>query len=165
MAETTADVRRDIELTRMRMSNTIAELERKLNVLEVVRDHPWPAIAVAAGAGFLLAGTGADMKAARAAAATTAATTKGATGRIAPMIDDLVSRVFGGVHEALGQRADVLVDELRRAIVGPAAGPARAAAVTTAAVGYGGSTRDQQLSVDGREPGVGGVRPAVPRAD
>ena len=43
MVETTADVRRDIELTRERMSSTLAELERKLNVTEVVRDHPWPA--------------------------------------------------------------------------------------------------------------------------
>ena len=31
MAETTADVRRDIEMTRERMSNTLADLEKKLN--------------------------------------------------------------------------------------------------------------------------------------
>jgi hypothetical protein len=48
MAETTADVRRDIELTRERMSDTLAQLEQKLNVMQVVRDHPWPAIALAA---------------------------------------------------------------------------------------------------------------------
>ena len=36
MAETTADVRRDIELTRERMSRTLDELEQKLNVVQIV---------------------------------------------------------------------------------------------------------------------------------
>ena len=62
MAETTADVRRDIELTRERMSDTILELERKFDVGQVVRDHPWPAIGLAAAAGFLLSGSRAAKK-------------------------------------------------------------------------------------------------------
>src|SRR3954464_1028086 len=78
MAETTADVRRDIELTRERMSSTIDELERKLNVTQMVRDHPWPALALAVGAGVLLSGSRADVK----AAAATAAATKGASSKI-----------------------------------------------------------------------------------
>ena len=57
MAETTADVRRDIELTRERMSSTLAQLEQKMNVVQIVKDHPWPAIAVAFGAGVLLSGS------------------------------------------------------------------------------------------------------------
>ena len=126
MAETTADVRRDIELTRERMSNTIAELERKLNVTQVVRDHPWPAIALAAGAGFLLSGSGADVKAAGAAASTVAAT-KGASSRLGPLLDDLVAKVLGGVQEALESRADELVDELKRAIGAPEARGGRTA--------------------------------------
>ena len=124
MAETTADVRRDIELTRERMSNTIAELERKLNVTQVVRDHPWPAIALAAGAGFLLSGSGADVKAAGVAASSVAAT-KGASSRLGPLLDDLVAKVLGGVHDALESRADELVDELKRAIGAPEAGAGR----------------------------------------
>jgi hypothetical protein len=51
MAETTADVRRDIELTRERMSSTLNQLERKLNVSQIVKDNPWPAVGVAFGAG------------------------------------------------------------------------------------------------------------------
>ena len=43
MAETTADVRRDIELTRERMSDTLTQLEQKLNLMQVVKEHPWPA--------------------------------------------------------------------------------------------------------------------------
>ena len=78
MAETTADVRRDIELTRERMSETIAQLEQKMNVVQVVRDHPWPSLALAAGAGFLLANTKADVK----AAAATVAATGGASSKV-----------------------------------------------------------------------------------
>ena len=71
MAETTADVRRDIELTRERMSTTLQQLEQKLNVKQVVRENPWPALAIAVGAGVLLSRSRADV---RAAAATVAAT-------------------------------------------------------------------------------------------
>ena len=66
MAETTADVKRDIALTRERMSSTLAELEHKLNVTQIVRDNPWPALAIAVGAGLVLSGSGADVKAAAA---------------------------------------------------------------------------------------------------
>ena len=52
MAETTADVRRDIELTRERMSSTLTELEQKLNLTRVVKDHPWPALALAVPSGL-----------------------------------------------------------------------------------------------------------------
>lgn len=120
MAETTADVRRDIELTRERMSDTILELERKLDVSQIVRDHPWPAIALAAGAGFLLSGTRADVKAAG-AAATTVSATKGKASRLGPVLDDLVSKVLTGINDALQQRADELVDELKLAIGAPPA--------------------------------------------
>ena len=66
MAETTADVRRDIELTRERMSDTLTQLEQKLNVMQVVKDNPWPALAVAVAAGALLAGSRSDVRAAAA---------------------------------------------------------------------------------------------------
>ena len=54
MAETTADVRRDIELTRNRISDTLEQLEHKLNVTQLVRDNPWPALALAVGLGYLI---------------------------------------------------------------------------------------------------------------
>ena len=118
MAETTADVRRDIEVTRERMSSTLAELEQKLNVMEIVRDHPWPAIALAVGAGVLLSGSGADVKAA--AAATTA--TRGASSKLGTALDDMVATLLGGVHQALDQRVSGWVDELKGAIGAPAQG-------------------------------------------
>ncbi|HEY0972468.1 MAG TPA: DUF3618 domain-containing protein [Gemmatimonadales bacterium] len=118
MAETTADVRRDIELTRERMSHTIAELEGKLNVMQTVRDHPWPAIGVAAAAGFLLAGSGADNRAAHAVSAAAVAT-KSRGSRFGPMLDDLLGRVLMGVQDVLEQKADELVGDLRNALGAP----------------------------------------------
>jgi ElaB/YqjD/DUF883 family membrane-anchored ribosome-binding protein len=93
MHETTADVRRDIEETRVRVSRTLAELEtevgsRKDAVVERVvalrdgvtsagstvqetiadfaREHPWYALATAVGIGLVIGRTGADEAAARA---------------------------------------------------------------------------------------------------
>jgi hypothetical protein len=116
MVETTADVRRDIELTRERMSSTLAELEQKLNVMKVVRDHPWPALAIAVGAGVLLSGSSADVK----AAAATVTATKGASSRLGSALDDVVGTLMGAVHQALDARIVGWVDELKTAIGAPA---------------------------------------------
>jgi hypothetical protein len=115
MVETTADVRRDIELTRERMSSTLAELEQKLNLMQIVKDHPWPALALAVGAGVMLSGSGADMK----AAAATATATKGASTKIGSALDDIVARLMTGVHGALEDRINMWVDELKGAIGAP----------------------------------------------
>ena len=117
MAETTAEVRRDIEITRERMSDTLAQLEHKLNVMEIVRDHPWPALAVAAGAGFALANSRADVKAAAAAVKAT----DGASSKVGSLLDDLAATLIGGVSAALSQRVDGLVGELKSALGAPAA--------------------------------------------
>ena len=118
MAETTADVRRDIELTRERMSSTLDELERKLNVKEIVRDHPWPSLALAVGAGVLLSGSGADIKAATA----TATATKGASTKVGSVLDDLVATLVAGVHGAFEDRVNGWVSELKQAIGAPTTG-------------------------------------------
>ena len=115
MVETTADVRRDIELTRERMSSTLAQLEHKLNVVQLVRDHPWPAIAAAVGVGVLLSGSGADVK----AAAATAAATRGASGRVGPALDDIVANLVTSVSVAFQDRIQGWVDEIKGAIGAP----------------------------------------------
>ena len=115
MVETTADVRRDIELTRERMSSTLAELEHKLNVAQVVREHPWPSLALAFGAGVLLSGSGADIK----TAAVTATATKGASSKVATVLDDIVASLMRGVHQALDDRINGWVDEIKGAIGAP----------------------------------------------
>lgn len=117
MAETTDDVRRDIELTRERMSNTFAQLEQKLNVMEMVKANPWPAIALAVGAGVLLSGSGSDVK----AAAATVAATKGASNKLGDALDDVVAQLMTGVHGAIESRVEGWVGELKNAIGAAAA--------------------------------------------
>ena len=77
MNESTAAARQDIAATRERMSGTVAEIEQrisgsiqgvkqKVDVVSLVRQHPWPALAAAFVAGVALSASGADRKAARA---------------------------------------------------------------------------------------------------
>jgi hypothetical protein len=115
MAETTADVRRDIELTRNRISDTLEQLEHKLNISQVVRDNPWPSLALAFGAGVLLSGSRADVK----AAAATVTATKGASGRIGNVLDDLVSHVVQSFHGVVEQRIEGLATQVKQAIGAP----------------------------------------------
>ena len=115
MAETTADVRRDIELTRERMTSTLAQLEQKLNLTQIIRDNPWPAIGLAVGAGVLLSGSRADVK----AAAATAVATRGASSRIGGVLDDVVANVMTGVHEAFSGQMDKWVTELKTSLGAP----------------------------------------------
>ena len=76
--EGTDDVRYDIALTRQRMTVTLEELSREMQarkaearaktvgrVEDFVQEHPLVTAAIAFGAGVLLAGTGADEKAAK----------------------------------------------------------------------------------------------------
>ena len=141
MAETTADVRRDIELTRERMSDTLAQLEQKMNLMQIVKDHPWPALAIALGAGVLLAGSGSDVKAAGA----TVAATKGASNKIGSLLDDAVSSLVNGAHDAFQGRLEGWVNELKSAIGAQAAPagqgtPGDGASRATASLGTGTST-------------------------
>lgn len=135
MAETTADVRRDIEQTRERMSTTLTELEQRLNVMQVVRDHPWPALAVALGAGIALSASGSDTK----AAVATIAATKGSRTKIGNALDDIVANLMTGVHGALQDRIDGWVDELKSAIGAPrqSGGTFRHSNMVASSGGYG----------------------------
>lgn len=137
MAETTADVRRDIEQTRERMSTTLTELEQRLNVVQVVRDHPWPALALAFGAGLALSASGADTK----AAVATVAATKGSSTKIGAALDDIVANVMTGVHSALQDRIDGWVGELKSALGSPRSSPRRSNMVASSA-GYGTGPTD-----------------------
>jgi hypothetical protein len=146
MVETTADVRRDIELTRERMSSTLAQLEHKLNVVQLVRDHPWPAVAAAVGVGVLLSGSQADVK----AAAATAAATRGASGRIGPALDDIVANLVTAVSTALQDRIQVWVDEIKDAIGAP---QTRGVGGTSARGGFGtGPAHDNTMGMPAQAP-------------
>ena len=118
MAETTAEVRRDIELTRERMSTTLQQLEQKLNVMQIVRENPWPALALAVGAGVLLSQSRTDVR----AAAATVAATKGASSKVGTLLDDVVATFVGGLHDAFESRINTLVGDLKNAIGAPPTG-------------------------------------------
>jgi hypothetical protein len=148
MAETTADVRRDIELTRNRISDTLSELENKMNVAQIVKDNPWPALALAVGAGVLLSGSKADVK----AAAATVVATKGASGRIGGVLDDLVSQVVSGFHGMIEQRIELLANDVKKAIGAPVGG-ASSQRPASQARSYG----TEQAATDGPV--------SIPRAD
>ena len=151
MAETPAEVRHDIELTRQRMSETIEELEQKLNVKQMINDHPWPALAVAFGAGVLLAGTKADAK----AAAATAAATQGAGPKLGAALDNVMANLMTAATQAVQGRVDVWVNE----IAGALGGAIQSAKPSVSDVSYGVGPTDVV-------PGRGPVAPKdIPRAD
>jgi len=159
MAETTADVRRDIELTRNRISDTLSELEHKMNVTQMVKENPWPALALAVGAGFLLSGSRADVKSA--AAAVTA--TRGASSRLGTVLDELVSQVVSGFHGVVEQRIEGLANDVKRAIGAPA-GSSGSAGSSSASYGTmaAGALQMGNASVSG---GIDGSSGGIPRAD
>ena len=159
MAETTADVRRDIEQTRERISSTLSQLEQKTNVVQMVKDHPWPAIAVAFGAGVLLSGSRADIK----AAAATVAATRGTSSRLGNVLDDVVASLLGGVTEAFHGRIEGLVNEVKDAIGAPRTGSANASGLGLGLAG--GAAAGQTTSFSGgTSPSTGG-QSASGRAD
>jgi ElaB/YqjD/DUF883 family membrane-anchored ribosome-binding protein len=76
-SDATAGARQEIAATRERISDTITDIEQrvsdtvasakaKVDVVGMIRQHPWPALAIGFAAGLALSVTGADRKAARA---------------------------------------------------------------------------------------------------
>jgi uncharacterized membrane protein len=116
MTETTTDVRADIEQTRARMSGAIAELERKVDVTQKVKDHPWAAVGVAFGAGIALSASRADVKAAK----VTADATKETSSKLGGALDGVVAALIAGVAGAFQSRIDGVVSEVITSIKGDA---------------------------------------------
>ena len=154
MAETTADVRKDIELTRTRISDTLQELEQKMNVTQIVKDNPWPALALAVGAGVLLSGSRSDTR----AAAATVTATKGASSRIGTVLDDLVAQVVSGFHGAIESKVEALANDVKRAIGAPMGTGSRSYGASMNTGASASSSFDAGVSGDGASAGV-------PRAD
>jgi uncharacterized membrane protein len=114
MGETTTEVRAEIEQTRARMSGAIAELERKVDVTQRVRDHPWSAVGVAFGAGIALSASRADVRAAK----VTADATKETGSRIGTALDGVLAALIAGVAEAFQSRVDGAVKDVVSSIRG-----------------------------------------------
>lgn len=113
MANSSSDVRREIARTRERMSETIDQIDteiaervgaakRKVDVMQLAREHPWPALGVAVAIGALIGGSGADEKAA--AAGVTA--TKRAASASSDAAKDLVAKVRQRRHESKAEKPE-----------------------------------------------------------
>jgi len=118
MGETTTEVRAEIEQTRARMSGAIAELERKVDLTQRVRDNPWPAVGVAFGAGIALSASRADVRAAKA----TADATKETGSKIGMALDGVLAALIAGVAEAFQSRIDGAVKDVVSSIRGTTSG-------------------------------------------
>jgi hypothetical protein len=142
-------------MTRNRISDTLTELEQKMNVTQIVKDNPWPALALAVGAGILLSGSGSDVK----AAAATVTATKGASSRLGTVLDDLVAQVVSGFHGAIESKVEDLANDVKRAIGAPMGSSSRSygANVNTGA-SASSSSYNTGVAGDGASAGV-------PRAD
>jgi uncharacterized membrane protein len=120
MAETTTDVRADIEQSRARMSGAIAELERKVDVTQRVRNHPWAAVGVAFGAGIALSASKADVKAAQ----VTADATRETSSKLGGALDGVVAALIAGVAQAFNSRIDAMVSDVVSSVKGAGNGEA-----------------------------------------
>ena len=114
MPETTTEVRADIEQTRERMSGAIAELERKVDVAQRVKDHPWAAVAVAFGAGVALSTSKADVRAAQ----VTSQATRDTGSKLGGALDGVVAALIAGVTQAFHSRIDGMVADVVTSIKG-----------------------------------------------
>jgi hypothetical protein len=114
MPETTTEVRADIEQTRERMSGAIAELERKVDVTQRVREHPWAAVAVAFGAGVALSASKADVKAAQ----VTSQATRDTGSKLGGALDGVLAALIAGAAQAFHSRIDGMVEEVVTSIKG-----------------------------------------------
>lgn len=114
MTETTTEVRADIEQTRARMTGAIAELERKVDVGQRVKDHPWTAVGLAFGAGIALSASRSDVKAAR----VTADATRETGSKLGSALDGVVAALITGVAEAFHSRIDGAVSDVVKSIRG-----------------------------------------------
>ncbi|HEY0527926.1 MAG TPA: DUF3618 domain-containing protein [Gemmatimonadaceae bacterium] len=114
MAGTTTEVRADIESTRARMSGAIAELERKVDVSQKVKENPWLALGLAFTAGVALSASRVDVRAAK---VTTTATKETGT-KLGGALDGVVAALIGGVTEAFHSRVDGMVKDVVTSIRG-----------------------------------------------
>lgn len=90
MADTSHEIRSQIEDTRARIGTTLAALERKLDPRRVVDEHPLTLVGVAFGAGLMLSITG-------------------ATGRAAKEVREQVREGAGRINDSAGSALDGVI--------------------------------------------------------
>lgn len=145
MAETTTEVRADIEQTRARMSGAIAELERRANIGQQIGEHPWAAVALAFGAGIALSGSRADVKAAQ----VTSQATRETGSKLGNALDGVIATFIASVTEAVHTRIDGAVKEVVQSIRGDStASPARSGSSSNLPISRSDLTSELPMRAD-----------------
>jgi hypothetical protein len=116
VARTRANISDTIDEIEMRFTAPVNAVKARLDVVQLVRDHPWPALAAAIGAGVLVSASGADAKAAR-IVKTKAADAGAATVRAARGLPDNAREAVRGASRAAGSYADGLAGTLLLTII------------------------------------------------
>jgi hypothetical protein len=114
MHESTDTVRADIEATRARMSSTMALLEKRVDVVQKIKDNPWPALAIAFGAGLALSASGAD----RMVGSATADAAQKTTSKVGSVLDDILATTVAGLAAAFQGRIDEAVKGMVQSMAG-----------------------------------------------
>jgi hypothetical protein len=96
------------------MSGAIAELERKVDVAQRVKDHPWAAVAVAFGAGVALSTSKADVRAAQ----VTSQATRDTGSKLGGALDGVLAALIAGATQAFHSRIDGMVADVVTSIKG-----------------------------------------------
>ena len=128
--------RDDIARSRAQLADTISELtdrvtspinaaKERLNVMELVRNNPWPALAVAMGAGAFVAASESDVRAATAVVDAGKAGLEGAS-HLAQSAVDTARTAPSKSREALGAATDAIAAKLVMSFIGKLRDDARA---------------------------------------
>ncbi len=116
MVDTTNAVRRDIEMTRARMSTTLAQIEDKVNVVQRIRDHPWPALGVAFGAGVALGVSSGPRARTAAPVPRGVARGGGGGGRLSGILEEVIAHLLRGLREVAESQIDNVLADLKLAM-------------------------------------------------
>lgn len=117
MAETSEQIRRELERTRARVGGTIAALERKVNPRHVLEDHPIAIVGAAFGVGVLFGATGAAGQAAAGAAHTVRARLDAGAHHVTEHVSRSTTTVLDGlVQSVLSAAATALTAKLTGAL-------------------------------------------------
>ena len=95
MAETSHEIRRQIEATRARIGSTISALEHKVDPHRVIDEHPLTLVGVAFGTGLLLATSGATGRAVHGVRSQVRDGARKLNGRAGSALDGVVDAMVG----------------------------------------------------------------------
>lgn len=133
MAATRDRMSRDIDAVQSRASERVNAVKNRLDVTQLVREHPWLALGSAVALGAVVAGTGADAKAAAATAIGAKRAAKASKSAVASTVEKLHSsdadqpevavaekpgmsdRLFGSLGASVAGALDRVLDDMRLA--------------------------------------------------